>query len=140
MAPGHAFRVDFLGLGRVAELCAIQRLEYSFDLPEMAALVRRKHAKCAVNVIAKTSIHRGFYPHLINRKANGGLYGLRKLSLRLFKRCPCGIEVVLTRNKGRKDFKPQQVWRLQIPEEQPRESASPQCPVCGEAWSARDGS
>ena len=36
MAPGQAFRVDFFGLGRVAELCAIQRLEYSFDLPEMA--------------------------------------------------------------------------------------------------------
>ena len=58
MAPGQAFRVDFFGLGRVAELCAIQRLEYSFDLPEMAAFVRRKHAKRTVHVVAEASIHR----------------------------------------------------------------------------------
>ena len=115
---------------------AVQSLKYLFDLPQMAALVRRQHAKRAVDVVSETSIYRRLHPDSVNCKTSRGPYRFRKLGLRLFERTPSGIEVVLTRDKGRKNFESQPVRGLQIPDEQPGESSSPQRSVCSETWSA----
>ena len=120
-------------------MCVVKRLEDLFDLPEMAALMRRQHAKGAVHVVAEAGIHGRLNSHLINGKASRRPYGFRKLSLRFFKRTPGRIEVVLTRDQRREHFEPQPVRRLQIPDEQARESAGPQRSVSGKTRSTSDG-
>ena len=93
--------------------------KYLLDLPEMAALVRGQHTKCAIDVVAEASIDRRFDLHLVNRKASCGFNGLRQLDLRLQEGIPRSIKVTLTRNQRSEHFEPKPVWWLQITDEQP---------------------
>ena len=76
--------------------------------------MRRQHAKGAIDVVAEARIHWRLNSHLINGKASGGPYGVRKLSLRLLKRTPGRIEVVLTRNQRREHFEAQPIRRFKF--------------------------
>jgi len=65
-----------------------QRFEYLLNLPEMPALVSRKNAKSAVDVVANSGVHGRLDLHPVNGKSCGRVYRFREFRLRLHKATP----------------------------------------------------
>ena len=64
--------------GRAIGFSATRRLQYLFDLPEMAALMGGQHAKGAEHVVTEAGIDGRLNTHFIEGKTSAGFYGCRK--------------------------------------------------------------
>ena len=58
------------GLGSASLLGRVEGFKDLFDLPEMAALMCREHAKCSVHVVADTSVDGRFDAYFVQRQTN----------------------------------------------------------------------
>src|SRR5437667_8567399 len=127
------------GLGCASVVGRVEGLKDLFDLPEMAALMCRKHAKCSIHVVADASVDGRFDAYFVQRQTNGRLNDSRQTELRFFESIPGRLEIVALGNDRFQCFEAQPVGWFQVPDQHLRQSPSPKSAIVAVPRSTSDG-